>query len=106
PPKVEALAGREMARRMFDWSIEAVDLVRQRIARYGIAADWRDGHAHVAIKPRHVAELKAWRHDLEQNYGYPLQWWEREQLREVLDSPRYLGGLYDPRSGHLHPLNY
>src|SRR5690606_14878128 len=20
--------------------------------------------------------------------------------------PRYLGGLYDPRSGHLHPLNY
>ena len=104
--KIEALAGREMARRMFDWSIEAVDLVRQRIARYGIAADWRDGHAHVAIKPRHVAELKAWRHDLEQNYGYPLQWWEREQLREVLDSPRYLGGLYDPRSGHLHPLNY
>ena len=104
--KIEALAGREMARRMFDWSIEAVDLVRQRIARYGIAADWRDGHAHVAIKPRHVAELKAWQHDLEQNYGYPLQWWEREQLREVLDSPRYLGGLYDPRSGHLHPLNY
>lgn len=104
--KIEALVGREDARRMFDWSIEAVDLVRQRIARHGIAADWRDGHAHVAIKPRHITELKAWQRDLEENYGYPLQWWDREQLREVLDSPRYLGGLYDPRSGHLHPLNY
>jgi gamma-glutamylputrescine oxidase len=104
--KIEALVGREDARRMFDWSVEAVDLVRQRIARHGIAADWRDGHAHVAIKPRHITELKAWQRDLEENYGYPLQWWDREQLREVLDSPRYLGGLYDPRSGHLHPLNY
>lgn len=104
--KIEALVGREDARRMFDWSIEAVDLVRQRIARHGIAADWRDGHAHVAIKPRHITELKAWQRDLEENYGYPLQWWDREQLREVLDSPRYLGGLYDPRSGHLHPLNF
>lgn len=104
--KIEALVGREDARRMFDWSVEAVDLVRQRIARHGIAADWRDGHAHVAIKPRHITELKAWQRDLEENYGYPLQWWDREQLREVLDSPRYLGGLYDPRSGHLHPLNF
>lgn len=104
--KIEALVGREDARRMFDWSVEAVDLVRQRIARHCIAADWRDGHAHVAIKPRHITELKAWQRDLEENYGYPLQWWDREQLREVLDSPRYLGGLYDPRSGHLHPLNF
>src|SRR5690606_27137356 len=104
--KIEALVGREDARRMFDWSVEAVDLVRQRIARHGIAADWRNGHAHVAIKPRHITALKAWQRDLEENYGYPLQWWDREQLREVLDSPRYLGGLYDPRSGHLHPLNY
>lgn len=104
--KIEALVGREDARRMFDWSVEAVDLVRQRIARHGIAADWRNGHAHVAIKPRHITELKAWQRDLEENYGYPLQWWDREQLREVLDSPRYLGGLYDPRSGHLHPLNF
>ncbi len=27
-------------------------------------------------------------------------------VRELLATERYIGGLYDDRSGHLHPLNY
>lgn len=104
--KIAALVGRDAARAMFDWSVEGVALVRQRIADHGIDAHWRDGHAHVAIKPRHVDELRAWQDDLSRNYGYALAWWDRERLRAVLASPRYLGALFDPRSGHLHPLNY
>jgi hypothetical protein len=53
-----------------------------------------------------VRELQDWQRDLSDNYGYPLVWWEREQLRAVLASDRYLGALYDPRSGHLQPLAY
>ena len=104
--RISALVGPDSARRMFDWSVEGVDLVRERIARHGINADWRDGHAHAAIKPRHVHELKALHDDLATNYGYPVQWWDREQLQAQLPSPRYVGALFDPRSGHLHPLNY
>jgi gamma-glutamylputrescine oxidase len=44
--------------------------------------------------------------DLAENYGYALEWWPREQLRALLASERYLGALYDPRSGHLQPLAY
>ncbi len=104
--RLTALLGQEASRAMFQWSLEAVQLVRQRIADHAIDAHWRDGHAHVAIKQRHVDELKAWQADLAENHGYALPWWDRERLRAALDSPRYLGGLYDPRSGHLHPLNY
>lgn len=104
--KIAALVGMEQSRRLFDWSLEGVDLVRERIARHGIDAQWRDGHAHAAIKPRHVDELLAWQRDLAENYAYPVQWWDRERLQAQLPSPRYLGALYDPRSGHLHPLNY
>ncbi|HQZ31822.1 MAG TPA: FAD-binding oxidoreductase [Arenimonas sp.] len=104
--KIAAMVGPALSRRLFDWSVEGVRLVRERIAAHGIDADWRDGHAHVAIKPRHIDELKAWQADLAENYGYDLPWWDRDQLRAQLDSPRYLGALYDPRSGHLHPLNY
>jgi gamma-glutamylputrescine oxidase len=60
----------------------------------------------VPIKPRHVTELKSWQKDLAEIYGYELPWWEREQLREQLASDRYLGALFDPNSGHLHPLKY
>jgi gamma-glutamylputrescine oxidase len=30
----------------------------------------------------------------------------REEVRSVLRTERYIGALYDTRSGHLHPLNY
>ncbi len=104
--KIAAMVGMETSRRLFDWSLEGVAMVRERIARHGIDAHWRDGHAHVAIKPRHVDELKAWQRDLSENYAYDLPWWDRDQLQAQLPSPRYIGALYDPRSGHLHPLNY
>lgn len=104
--KLAALLGREDARRLFDWSVEGVQLIHERRGRYGIDCDWRDGHMHVAIKPRQVTELQTWQRELEHDYGYPLPWWDREQLRAQLDSPRYLGGLCDVRSGHLHPLKY
>jgi gamma-glutamylputrescine oxidase len=105
-PKIAALVGMEASRQLFDWSMEGVRLVRERIARHDIDAHWRDGHAHVAIKPRHIDELKAWQRDLADNYGYHLDWWDRDQLQAHLPSPRYIGALFDPRSGHLHPLNY
>ncbi len=104
--KIAALVGIEDSRRLFDWSLEGVRLVRERIATHGIDAHWRDGHAHVAIKPRHIDELKAWQRDLAENYGYDVAWWDREQLQAVVPSPRYIGALHDPQSGHLHPLNY
>ena len=103
---LEAQLGREDARRMFDWSLESIQLIHRRRERHGIDCDWRDGHCHVAIKPRQVRALHDWRDDLQAHYDYPLAWLDRDALRERLDSPRYLGGLYDAHSGHLHPLKY
>ena len=104
--KITAEVGLEASQRMFGWSIEGLDLIKQRCAQYAIDCDWRDGHAHVPIKPRQVAELKAWQSDLAENFGYPLQWWDKAQLQAVMPNDRYLGALVDQRSGHLHPLKY
>lgn len=104
--KLASLLGKDDARRLFDWSVEGVRLVHERRTKYDIDCDWRDGHMHVAIKPRHIHELRTWQAELERDYAYPLPWWDRETLAAQLDSPRYLGGLYDAASGHLHPLKY
>ena len=104
--KIASLVGLDSARRMFAWSLEGVRLVHERCARFGIDAQWRPGHAHLPIRARHVRELREFQADLADNYGYPTQWWEREQQRAVLASDRYLGALYDPASGHLQPLAY
>ena len=104
--KIASLIGMDDSRKLFDWSIEGLRMIHERCARHDIHCDWRPGHAHVPIKQRQVVELQAWRRDLAENYGYPLEWWDREQLRENLASERYRGALYDPRSGHLDPLKY
>lgn len=104
--KLAALVGRDDARKLFDWSCEGVRLINERRERHGIDCDWRTGHTTVAIKPRQIVELQTWQRELESDYDYPMQWWDREQLRAQLDSQRYLGGLYDTNAGHLHPLKY
>lgn len=104
--KITALVGIEDSRKLFDWSVEGVNLVRERIAAHAIDCDWRDGHAHVPIKPRQVAELRAWQRDLQENFDYPTEWWDRDRQRAEIASDRYLGALFDAKSGHLHPLNY
>ena len=105
-PKLEALVGHPDARRMFDLSREGLQWLRDRIDRHGIACDWRPGHAQVPIKPRQRRELQAAADHLRARYDHPVEWWDRERLRGELASDRYLGALYDPCSGHLHPLEY
>ena len=105
--KLVAQAGRDAARRMFDVSVEALDLLKDRVARHAIDCDLNWGQMHVAIKPRHETELKGWREELERDYGYASpRWLDRDQVHAILATDRYIGGLLDPRSGHLHPLNY
>ena len=91
---------------MFDLSREGLQWLRGRIRKHGIECDWRDGHATVPIKPRQQREVMAAVEDFNTRYGYPVEWWDREKLRTQLASDRYLGALYDPNSGHLHPLEY
>ena len=105
--KLIAQVGREDARRMFDLSVEALDLLKERVARHAIDCDLHWGQMHVAIKPRHETELQAWQDELARDYGYTsLRWLGRDEVRGLLATERYRGGLYDTRSGHLHPLNY
>jgi len=102
-----AQVGFETARRLWDVSVEAVELLKERVERHSIDCDLRWGQMHVAIKQRHVTELQAWQQDMTEKYAYAgTRWLGQGEVREWIATERYIGGLYDPRSGHLHPLNY
>jgi gamma-glutamylputrescine oxidase len=102
-----AQVGREHARRLFDMSVEALDLTQYLIRDHGIECDYRPNHVHVATKPRHLEELRDWERELHDEYDYrSARFLDRGELAEHVRSERYLGGLIDPRSGHLHPLKY
>lgn len=103
---IEQQLGLDGARRVWAMSIEALDLLRQRITRHAIDCDWRDGWLGLATSPRKASALDAWAERLAQVYGYPLERFDRGQARRWIDSPRFHGGVFDARSGHLHPLKY
>jgi len=105
--KLERLLGPADARLVWDVSVEGLSLMRELIARHAIRCDWVDGYLLTAVKPRQVRELQAEVEELQGKYGYTgVRFVPRAQLQGELATERYLGALYDPNSGHLHPLNY
>ena len=98
--------GRDNARRMWDISIEGLELIAARVARHQIDCDLHWGQMHTAIKSRQRGELLAEQATLAKDFDYALEFLDREAVRQVLSTDRYCAALYDQRSGHLHPLNY
>jgi glycine/D-amino acid oxidase-like deaminating enzyme len=86
--------------------LEAVELVRQRVQQHGIQCDLRWGHCELANTPRHYENLLAEQEALAR-LGYPhkVELVEQPDMHRVVGSDRYVGGLIDEGSGHLHPLN-
>jgi gamma-glutamylputrescine oxidase len=99
--------GADDARRLFALSVEGLALLKSLMAVHGIDCDYRPNHVHVAVQPRHLGELERWYRELHDEYGYrSVALLDRDQLKAHVRSDRYLGGLIDTESGHLHPLKY
>ena len=99
--------GRDDAHRLFDLSVEALKVTDALIRDHRIECDYRPNHVHVGVKPRHIDELREWADELHREYSYTgVRFLDREALREHVRSDRYVAGLIDPASGHLHPLKF
>lgn len=105
--KLQGMLGKQDARLLWDISSEALSYSKSLIERFNIQCDLKAGHLHAAVKPRHQRELASWQTELQTDYGYDgLQLLDRQSLRSILQTDAYVGGLLDPNSAHLHPLNY
>jgi glycine/D-amino acid oxidase-like deaminating enzyme len=86
--------------------LEAVEIVRERVAKYAIDCDLAWGYCDVANKP---ADLQGFVEDAEElrslGYAHELRLLQPDEMHLVVGSQRYVGGLVDMGSGHLHPLN-
>ena len=106
PHILEKQLGHETTKTLMQISADAVDLVRERIARHHIDCALQAGQTSCAVKPRHIRELAEWQNQIA-SYGYPhMQFLDRASLAEHINTDRYLAGVYDANAAHLHPLNY
>ena len=91
----------------WDAGIEAVSIVENRIQKYNIKCDLQMGYVYAALHRRHLNELyemeKEW-----SNLGYKnLKILENnDTIKQYVNTNKYVGGLLDTGSGHLHPMKY
>ncbi|KIX35218.1 NAD(P)/FAD-dependent oxidoreductase [Burkholderia pseudomallei] len=94
-------------RLVWDMGLETLAIAKERIAKHAIDCAFVPGYLSAANKPRDVDALRRSRDEAARRFGYTrLRYVERDALAQYVQSSRYLGGLFDPDSGHLHPLNY
>ncbi len=103
---IEAQLGLDESRRIWAMSLEALDLLRSRIQRHAIDCDWRDGYLGLATTASKGAALARWADDMHARYGFELRRIAPQDVAAWIASPRFHSGVFDPRSGHLHPLKY
>jgi gamma-glutamylputrescine oxidase len=104
---LEKLVGAADARRMWDLSVEGLQLQRELIARHRIDCHYAPGHMILGMKRRHDAALRDEIEMLRARYDYhSLRLIGREELRALIASERYTSALFDSNGGHLHPYRY
>ena len=82
------------------------DIIRERVAKYGIQCDLKDGYLEVATKPSQVSYIDEFPEDRESHPSdFAYEVWDREKTCDMLGTDAYHGGFVCYRDGHLHPLN-
>ena len=99
--------GRDMARQLFQCSLDTIDTVEQTIKEESIECGFaRTGHLLVANKPNHYEILA---HDVEfmaKEFNHAVRLIPRNEQRSEIGTGLYYGALVDEVSAGLNPAQY
>ena len=98
--------GVENARNLYRLSLDAVEIIRQRIEKYQIDCDARYSGVYLANWFDDARLLNTQQSFMRDSLGVEWQRYNRQQLAERLHSDRYFGGLFEENAFHFHPLKY
>ena len=100
------ILGPARARELYTLTTDAVDLMRQRIVRYGIDCD--DTHAGVILANwfDEPARLEMQRRLMKDSFDVEWEPLDAATLATQLKTRRYHGALLERNAFHFHPLKY
>lgn len=102
---IEKNVGAPEAQLLGELAFEGSRIIRDRVARYGIQCDLKDGGVFAAITTKQMRHLESQKR-LWERYGHTqLELMDAARIREVVGTDRYVGGMLDMSGGHIHPLN-
>lgn len=102
---IEKQVGARQAQLLGEMAFEGGRIIRERVAKYGIQCDLKDGGVFAAITDKQMGHLESQK-KLWERYGHTqLELMDQRRIREVVGTDRYVGGMLDMSGGHIHPLN-
>ncbi|MFB2732903.1 NAD(P)/FAD-dependent oxidoreductase [Shewanella mangrovisoli] len=82
------------------------DIIKNRVAKYGIDCDLKFGHIQTAYRPAHLGELQQMFDEANRRgMGEFMTLVSAQEMPTYLASPLYHGGLVNRRNMHLHSVN-
>jgi glycine/D-amino acid oxidase-like deaminating enzyme len=104
PAVTKAIFGHQRTVEAHHYMERSVDYVDELVKQYNFQSDyWFPGFLRAATTPGYVKRIQ---HDLEilTSMGITgIEWIDVDQIKSELNSPRFLGGWWEPRSGLLNP---
>lgn len=102
---IERTVGPKQAHLLGQMAFEGGRIIRERIAKYDIKCDLKNGGVFAAFTAKQMGHLESQK-KLWERYGHTqLELLDGKRIREVVASENYIGGMLDMSGGHIHPLN-
>lgn len=101
---IERNHGKAVADAMGSMAFEGARIIRERVAKYGIACDLKDGGIYAAKTRKKVAGLHEHKELWEKYDSLKMQLVEGADIQKHVRTDEYETILIDPTGGHIHPL--
>lgn len=102
---IEVKYGTDTARALGDMAFEGNRIIRERIERYNIQCDLKEGNLFAACNSKQMKGLVEHKALWERFGNDQLELLEGQAYQREIGSKRYTGALLDHSGGHMHPLN-
>ncbi|MGX5665205.1 NAD(P)/FAD-dependent oxidoreductase [Rhizobium daejeonense] len=97
--------GPDKAAKLGAMSLEGGNIIRERVAKYGIQCDLVDGGFFAAFTDKQVREMAHVKANWEKHGHTGLEMVSKAEVGKYVKANRYVGGMIDRLGGHIHPLN-
>nr|WP_294865225.1 FAD-binding oxidoreductase [uncultured Pseudogulbenkiania sp.] len=104
--KIKKDVGEEGLKAIFAISDQGADIIKARIKKYDIDADFCHGYGYLGFNGRQAKTLRAWEKDFKSlNSQHEIRYLEGKEVREIIGSDIYHSALLHMGGGHVHSLN-
>jgi len=104
--KIRKDVGEDGLRQIFEISDLGADIIKGRIQKYGIDADFCHGYGYMGFNARQAKTLRAWEREFKSlNSTHEIRYLDGSEVRQIIGSDAYSSALLHMGGGHVHSLN-